>query len=109
PVCPRDDPHLQGGVVPPTAGLRAVDGDDAGHRGTAGDGAGSDESLVVAVADDVRAAGRGLAEYRAVHGLEDQTAHQRRTSATIRGHDGAAGRETRCDTSGPGPGMERRA
>ena len=27
-----DDPHLQGGVVPPAAGLRAADDDDARHR-----------------------------------------------------------------------------
>ena len=31
PVRPGHDPHLQGGVVPPAAGLRAADDDDARH------------------------------------------------------------------------------
>ena len=58
PVRPGDDPHLQGGVVPPAAGLRAADDDDARHRRAAGDGAGRDRPVLVAVADDVRPAGR---------------------------------------------------
>ena len=58
-----DDPDLQGGVVPPAAGLRAAAGDGQRHRRAAGDGAGVDEPVLVAVADDVRAAGRRLAQH----------------------------------------------
>ncbi len=36
----RDGAHLQGGVLPPAAGLRAADDDDARHRRPAGDGPG---------------------------------------------------------------------
>ena len=64
-------------------------------RGTAGparDGAGRHEPLVVAVADDVRAARRGVAQHRAVDALADQAAHQRRAAAAVRRHDRAAGR-----------------
>ena len=32
PYCPRDDPHLQGGVVPPAPGLRHHDEDGFRHR-----------------------------------------------------------------------------
>ena len=53
----RDDPHLQGGVVPPAAGLRHHDRAVPRHAGAEGDGAGRAEPLVVAVAHDVRAAG----------------------------------------------------
>ena len=35
-VRPGDDPHLQGGVVPPAAGLRAAADDDARHRRPSG-------------------------------------------------------------------------
>ena len=35
-VRPGDDPHLQGGVLPPAAGLRAADDDDARHRPSSG-------------------------------------------------------------------------
>src|SRR5699024_12066611 len=56
PLRSRDDPHLQGGVLPPAAGLRAADDDDARHRGAATDGAGVGQPLLVAVADDVRSA-----------------------------------------------------
>ena len=96
-----DDPDLQGGVVPPAAGLRAAAGDGARHRRAAGDGAGGDEPLVVAVADDVRPAGRRLAEHAAVDGLGDQAAHQRRAAPALRRHDRAAGRRrsaSRCPT-----------
>ena len=82
-----DDPHLQGGVLPPAAGLRAAAHDDARHRRAARDGAGRDQPLVVAVADDVRPAGRRVAEHRAVDALADQAAHQRRAAAAVRRHD----------------------
>ena len=36
PVRAGDDPRLQGGVVPPAAGLRAADDDDARHRRSSG-------------------------------------------------------------------------
>ena len=60
-VRPGDDPHLQGGVVPPAAGLRAADDHDARHRQPARDGPGRDQPVVVAVADDVRPARRAVA------------------------------------------------
>ena len=55
-LCARDDPHLQGGIVPPAPGVR--DHDHAGARlaRAAGDGAGCVEPLVVAKPDDVRPA-----------------------------------------------------
>ena len=55
-VCARHGPHLQGRELPPAPGLR--DHDDAGarHARAEGDGAGRARPLVVAVADDVRAA-----------------------------------------------------
>ena len=59
-------------------------------RGTddaARDGAGRDEPVLVAVADDVRAARRPVAEHRAVDGVGDQAAHQRRAAAALRRHD----------------------
>ena len=61
---PGDDPDLQGGVVPPAAGLRAADDDDARHRRAAGDGAGVGRPVLVAGADDVRPARRRLAQHR---------------------------------------------
>ena len=61
PLRPGDDPDLQGGVLPPAAGLRAADDDDARHRRAAGDGAGVGRPVLVAVADDVRPARRRLA------------------------------------------------
>ena len=56
PVRPGDDPGLQGGVVPPAAGLRDPAHPLARHRRAAGDGPGRGRPLVVAVADDVRPA-----------------------------------------------------
>ena len=58
---PRDDPDLQGGVLPPAAGLRAADDDDGRHRRAARDGPGVGGPVLVAVADDVRPARRRLA------------------------------------------------
>ena len=104
-----DDPHLQGGVVPPAAGLRAAAGHGQRHRRAAGDGAGVDQPVLVAVADDVRAAGRRLAEHPAVDGLGDQAAHQRRAAPALRGHDGAAGRGARRHAARRRAGLERGA
>ncbi len=87
PVRAGDDPHLQGGVVPPAAGLRAADDDDARHRRAARDGAGRDRPVLVAVADDVRPARRPLAQHRAVDGVGHQAAHQRRAAPALRRHD----------------------
>ena len=69
----------------------------------------ADEPVVVAVADDVRAAGRRLAEHRAVDGLGDQAAHQRRASAAVRRHDRAAGGGARRHAARPRAALERRA
>ena len=89
PLRAGDDPDLQGGVVPPAAGLRAADDDDARHRRAAGDGAGVGGPVLVAGADDVRPARRGLAQHRAVDGVGDQAQHQRRPAAAVRRHVGA--------------------
>ena len=99
---PGDDPHLQGGVLPPAAGLRAADDDDARHRRAARDGAGVGRPVLVAVADDVRPARRRLAQHRAVDGLGHQARHQRRAAPEVRGHDRAAGREARRHAARPG-------
>ena len=61
PLRALDDPHLQGGVLPPAAGLRAARDDDARHRRAARDGAGVGRPVLVAGADDVRPARRRLA------------------------------------------------
>ncbi len=87
PLRAGDDPDLQGGVVPPAAGLRAADDDDARHRRAARDGAGVGGPVLVAGADDVRPAGRRLAQHRAVDGVGDQAQHQRRPAAAVRRHD----------------------
>ena len=55
-VCPGDDPGLQGGVVPPAAGLRDPARAGPRLRRAAGDGPGRGEPLVVPVAGDVRPA-----------------------------------------------------
>ena len=109
PLRPGDDPDLQGGVVPPAPGLRAADDDDARHRRAAGDGAGVGGPVLVAVADDVRPARRGLAQHRAVDGVGDQAQHQRRPAAAVRRHDRAAGRGARRDAARPGAALERGA
>ena len=51
------------------------------------------EPLVVAVADDVRAARRRVAQLRAVDGLGDQAVLQRRAAAEVRRHDACRSRE----------------
>ena len=86
---PVDDPHLQGGVVPPAPGLRAARDDDARHRRAARDGAGVGRPVLVAGADDVRPARRRLAQHRAVDGVGHQAQHQRRPAPALRRHDRA--------------------
>ena len=73
------------------------------------DGAGRGEPLVVAVADDVRPAGRRVGALRAVDGLEDQAAFQRRAAPALRGHLRPAGRGPRPHPPRPGPPVERGA
>ena len=63
-VRPRDGAHLQGGELPPAAGLRDPARADERHRGPARDGPGCGEPLVLAVADDVRPARRRVARTR---------------------------------------------
>ena len=96
-VCARDDPCVQGGILPSAARFRVVGDDDARHGSSTRDGAGSRRPMVVARSDDVRTAGRRIAEHRAVDEVAHQAAHERRTAATIRGHVDTAGRDTRCD------------
>ena len=70
-----------------------------GTRGAEGDGAGRAQPLVVAVAHDVRPAGRRERAQRAVGALEDQAPVQRRAAPALRRPDGAAGgvpRAARC-------------
>ena len=76
PVRPGDGPGLQGGVVPPAAGIRDPAHPVARHAGAARHGAGRGRPVLVAVADDVRPAGHRLAELRAVDGLGDQAVQQ---------------------------------
>ena len=76
PVRPGDGPGLQGGVVPPAAGLRDPAHPVARHAGAARDGAGCDRPVLVAVADDVRPTGRGLAAHGAVDRVGDQAVQQ---------------------------------
>ena len=101
PLRPRDDPGLQGGVLPPAAGLRDPLDAVQRHRGPAGDGPGRRRPLVVAGADDVRPArhrgGRRQGRpHRAVDGLGHQALQQRRPAPEVRRHDGAAGRAARA-------------
>ena len=109
PVRAGDDPDLQGGVVPPAAGLRAAAHHDARHPGAARHGAGRHRPLLVAVADDVRPAGRRLAELRALHALGHQAAQQRRAAPAVRRHDRPAGGKARRHPARPRPALERRA
>ena len=104
-----DDPDLQGGVLPPAAGLRAAGDDDARHRRAARDGAGVGRPVLVAGADDVRPARRRLPQHRAVDGVGHQARHQRRPAPEVRRHDGAAGRGARRHPARPRPGVERGA
>ena len=109
PLRPGDDPDLQGGVLPPAAGLRAADDDDARHRRAAGDGAGVGRPVLVAGADDVRPARRRLPQHRAVDGVGHQAQHQRRAAPAVRRHDRAAGRGARRHAARPRPAVERGA
>ncbi len=73
------------------------------------DGAGRGQPLVVAEPDDVRPAGRRLAELRAVHGLGGQAVQQRRPPPALRRHDRAAVRGARPHHPRPGAALERGA
>ena len=96
PVRPRDDPGLQGGVVPPAAGLRDPAHPGARHPRAEGDGPGRGRPLVVPVAGHVRPAGRRLHPLRPVDGLEDQALLQRRAAPALRRHVRPAGRDPRA-------------
>ena len=78
--------------LPPAAGLRHHDDAVPRHAGAEGDGAGRAQPLVVAVADDVRAAGCRERAQRAIGALEDQAPVERRAAPALRRPDGAAGR-----------------
>ena len=104
-----DGAHLQGGELPPAAGLRHHADARARHARAEGDGAGCAEPLVVAVADDVRPVGRRERAQRAVVGVEDQDPVERRAAAALRRPDGAAGGVPRPHAARPGSEVERRA
>ena len=108
PLRPRHGPGVQGGVLPPAAGLRDPPHPLPRHGGSEGDGPGRRGPLLVAGADDVRPARRRLAELRAVDGLGDQALLQRRAAPAFRRHDRAAGRGARADAARPRPPVERR-
>ena len=72
-----------------------------GTDGAAADGPGRHRPVVVAGADDVRAARQRLAEHRPVDGVEGQAPHQRRAAPALRRHDRAPGRGARRDAAGP--------
>ena len=109
PLRPRHGPGLQGGVVPPAAGLRDPAHARARLARPARDGPGRRRPLLVAVADDVRPARRRLAELRAVDGVGDQAVLQRRPAPALRRHDRPAGRGARADPARPGDPLERGA
>ncbi len=73
---PGDDPHLQGGIVPPAAGLRHHDRDVPWDARPARDGAGCAEPLLVAIFDDVRPARFEQHPFGAVDEVEDQAVFQ---------------------------------
>ena len=107
PLCAGDDPHLQGGELPPAPGLR--DHADAlpRQRRAEGDGAGCAEPLVVAVADDVRALRQGEPALGRHHEMEDQALLQRRPAPEVRRCDGAAGPLPGPDVPRPRPEARR--
>ena len=109
PLRPGDGARVQGGVVPPAAGLRDPPHALARHARAEGDGPGCRQPLLVAVADDVRPAGRRLAELRPVDGVGHQAVQQRRAAAALRRHDRAAVRGARADPARPRPPVERGA
>ncbi|CAA9322001.1 MAG: 1,2-phenylacetyl-CoA epoxidase, subunit A, partial [uncultured Gemmatimonadaceae bacterium] len=109
PLRAGDGAHLQGGELPPAAGLPVARHALPGHGRAEGDGAGRARPVVVAVAHDVRPAGRRVGAQRAVGQVEDQAVHQRRAAAALRGPDGAAGRVPGAHRARPEPALERRA
>ncbi|CAA9305806.1 MAG: 1,2-phenylacetyl-CoA epoxidase, subunit A, partial [uncultured Frankineae bacterium] len=107
PLRARDGPGLQGGVLPPAAGLRGDERARPGHPGPAPDGAGRARPVVVALADDVRALRHRLAQQRALDGLGDQALQQRRAAPALRRRHRAAGRAPRADRARPRPAVRR--
>ncbi len=96
-VCARDDPHLQGRVVPPAPGLRPAADDDEGHGRAARDGAGRGEPLVVAEPDDVRSARQGLDCTRATRSSGASSASA--TTTCARSSSTPPCRRRRCSAS----------
>ena len=78
-----------------------------GTRGAARDGAGRREPLVLALAHDVRAARRPVAELGAVDGVEHQALLERRPAPALRRHARAAGRGARRHAARPEPAVRR--
>ncbi|CAA9335302.1 MAG: 1,2-phenylacetyl-CoA epoxidase, subunit A, partial [uncultured Gemmatimonadaceae bacterium] len=91
PLRARDGARVQGGELPQEAGLR--EHRDARRRDAraAGDGAGRGEPVVVALAHDVRAERRRVAELGGAHAVGDQEVLERRAAAAVREPHGAAG------------------
>src|SRR5580704_15982581 len=98
-LCARDDPGVQGGILPPAPGLRDHAEAVARLGRAEGDGAGRAEPLVVAGVDDVRSARPGEPTQRRFDQVEDQALLQRRAAPEIRRCHGAAGAIPRADHS----------
>ena len=80
-----------------------------GNEAQKAHGPGCAQPLVVAVADDVRAAGRRIDTQRPVGAVEDQDPVQRRAAPAFCRSDRAAGRLPRDHHARPGAQVERRA
>ena len=108
PLRAGDDPHLQGGELPPAPGLRHHADAVPRHAGAEGDGAGRAEPLVVAVADDVRAVRRGEPAQRAIDAWKIKRFSNDELRQRFVDADRAAGRLPRAHVSRPRPQLERR-
>jgi hypothetical protein len=76
PLRARDGAYLQRRELSPAPGLRDHDASGRRHARAEAHGARCAEPLVVALADDVRPAGRQEPEHRAEHALAHQARHQ---------------------------------